>query len=193
MNRDESLIPSELRLVLGRLRPPIRSWRFWVVQFLVMAMFVAHEFGDGRLGGVHISGLDRVVPFVAFFIPILYAALSFGFWGSVATTALATALALVDVWLDAPYYSVVELGLNLFQVALFDVVSVLIGERVEAEQIARTTARAAVRGERSAKERCTDHHARRHGDHYRNQLRCEKPLQEARLAVGRRPPEPDRR
>jgi signal transduction histidine kinase len=118
-----------------------------------MAMFVAHEFGDGRLGGVHISGLDRVVPFVAFFIPILYAALSFGFWGSVATTALATALALVDVWLDAPYYSVVELGLNLFQVALFDVVSVLIGERVEAEQIARTTARAAVRGERSAKER----------------------------------------
>ena len=143
----------EIRLVLGRLRPPVRSWRFWVVQLLVVAIFVGHEASDGRLGFGPMPGLERVVPFVAFFIPILYAALAFGFWGSVGTTALATIFALVDVWLDTPHYSTGELVVILVQVVIFDVVAVLVGERIEAEQVARATARAAAHGERAAKER----------------------------------------
>jgi signal transduction histidine kinase len=117
-----------------------------MVQALVVAIFLIHEAGDGRLGFPPINGVDRIVPFVAFFIPILYAALVFGFWGSVATTVLSTVLALVDTFLDAAHYSTYELASILVQVLLFGVVAILVGERIEAEQTARAAARAAAHG-----------------------------------------------
>jgi signal transduction histidine kinase len=146
MSHDSNHHASVTRLIRGRLRPPVRSWRFWIVQALVLVIFLIHEAGDGRLGFAPTAGVDRVVPFVAFLIPILYAALTFGFWGSVATTTLATLLALFDTWLDASHYSTYELVSIPVQIVIFNVIAVLVAARIESEQAARAAARAAAQG-----------------------------------------------
>jgi signal transduction histidine kinase len=152
MSTDKPKGASAVRLIRGRMPPPIRSWRFWVVQTLVLVIFLIHEAGDGRLGFPPTEGVDRAVPFVAFLIPIMYAALAFGFWESVATTVLATLLALVDTTLDASHYSTFELVTTLVQVTIFSAIAVVVSARIESEQTARAAAHAATQGMLRAQE-----------------------------------------
>ncbi|MBI4213877.1 MAG: PAS domain-containing sensor histidine kinase [Chloroflexi bacterium] len=128
------------RLLLERLypyRPRVHDWRFWALQGLVMLMAAAHA-------ALEIAWLQQFVPanlravfFVPisfFFIPVIYAALNFGFSGSLATTVWCTLLAVPNVLLFHHGLGRVE---ELSQLGIFNAIAVFVGHRVEQETRAR--------------------------------------------------------
>lgn len=120
-------------------RPPIRDWRFWVVQLLVLAVAVGHEIADID-NFLTPLGIPSFATVGLFLVPIIYAALNFGLTGSVATATLVTVLSLPDFviihesehhWVDG------------VQLAIIDAVAVFVGQRVERERLARQRAESA--------------------------------------------------
>ena len=117
------------------LRPPIADPAFWVVQASVVALTLAHLVLD-HSGLVNSSALASL-PVAALFIPVAYAALRFGLHGSAATALWATILWVPDLSV-AHHHG--DPGTDLVSLLLIDTVAVIVGQRIERENLARTAA-----------------------------------------------------
>jgi two-component system sensor histidine kinase DegS len=117
-----------------RFQERLHDRRFWVVQSLVLVIAVAHTIIEGR--GVLQNGNDLyLVPI--YFIPVLYAALNFGFEGALPT----------GLWcclLTTPNIILVHRGAELIgvlaQLAFLVLLGSVVAIRVDKEQRAKLTA-----------------------------------------------------
>ncbi len=133
--------------------PPISSRKFWIVQGLVVVIFLLHQLAAGRLGMATFGPMAHLAMVSLFLIPILYAALNFGFVGSVATASLMTVLMGVDLAFDLNHLPTLVMGEHVLLIGVLDVVSVVVGQRVEAERRARQRAEVARAARASVEER----------------------------------------
>lgn len=125
-------------------RPRLRDRRFWAIQVLLAGIAAVHFALESQRvleqteAHVHLHSLF-LLPISLFFVPVVYAALTFGLPGAIATAAWATVLAVPNLVLfhDTPE----QLG-ELVQIAMVDAVAVLAGERVDRELRARQRAEA---------------------------------------------------
>lgn len=117
---------------LGAYLPPIHDRRFWFTQGLVLVVSIAHAV-------VHIAvgGLPDVLVLILYTFPVIYAALEFGFRGSVATTALIVVLSLPFVIHDALSGVGSDFVGHLVELAILVVVAPVVGRVVESERAAR--------------------------------------------------------
>ncbi len=112
--------------------PPIRDFRFWVTQGLVVAVFAAHAVFRAEVGGY----ADAFVT-IAYAFPVVYAALEFGWRGSVATTVLVLAVSLPYVIEDAIATDRIDFVGHVIELAILVVVAPVVGSVVEAERAER--------------------------------------------------------
>ncbi len=124
---------------LRRYRPRFRDRRFWVVQGLVIAIAAFHDVLE--VGGyLPRLGTLYFVPISLFFVPVVYAALNFGFAGSIAT-ALWAVIITIPNWVFW-HHGLERIGV-MFQMAILVAVAVFVGQRVDREAGARHRAEAA--------------------------------------------------
>ena len=127
--------------------PPLRDPRFWVTQALVLAVFAAHVV----LHATTVSGSPNAfIPDafigVAYALPMLYAALMFGFRAAVATTVLVAVLLLPYVADDATGGTErVDFVGHLLTLAVLVIVTPVVGYVVQGERSARRAHEAAER------------------------------------------------
>jgi signal transduction histidine kinase len=127
--------------------PPLRDPRFWVTQALVLAVFAVHVVLHATIASTR---PDELIPDafigVAYALPMLYAALVFGFRGAVATTVLVTILLLPYVVQDATGGgSRVDFAGHLLTLAILVIVTPVVGYVVQGERSARQAHEAAER------------------------------------------------
>jgi signal transduction histidine kinase len=117
-----------------------RPWsnpRFWILQLVVLAIYLI------RLAltlALHLESTSLWVEFstfALFLVPVLVAALNYGLSGALTTAAWVTILAIPRVISDATAHDIQAAWAEVVQVALLDVLAVLIGQRVSAERSAR--------------------------------------------------------
>lgn len=134
-----------LRRRFGRFDPPVSDRRFWVVQGLVFLIAIVHttfeamhEFAGYSfyIGHAPSVPLMSFLPVSLFFVPVVYAALNFGFSGAVATAAWCTVLTVPNVVMHDGFERVRELT----QLGIVDAIAVFVGHRVEREKAARSEA-----------------------------------------------------
>ncbi len=122
---------------------PVRDRRFWVVQALIVLVFLLHQLDAGRLGTGAFTAVPHLAVEALFLLPLLYAALNFGLRGSLATAAWVTLLMSLDITRDLPGMGRMDLWTHYVELATLDVVAVVVGWRVEAERASRARAEAA--------------------------------------------------
>ncbi len=122
---------------------PVRDIRFWVVQALVVVVFVLHQLDAGRLGTGAFTAVPHFAVEALFLLPLLYAALNFGLRGSIATAAWVTLLMSLDIVGGMPGMGSMDLWTHYVELATLDVVAVVVGWRVETERVSRARAEAA--------------------------------------------------
>ncbi|BAS29275.1 PAS domain S-box protein [Limnochorda pilosa] len=118
---------------IARYRPRFHELRFWYVQALVILIAGAHNLIELAGQGTPM-GPFYFVPDSLFFVPVVYAALNFGFPGSVATALWATVI-------STPNFVLWHTGLErwgvIFQIFIVNAVAVFVGRRVDLETQAR--------------------------------------------------------
>jgi len=131
----------------SRLRPYLpkfTSKSFWAVQILIIAVAGVHTAVEVLGILEHEASTSQsslsFVPVALFFIPVVYAALNFGFAGSVATATWCTILSLPNVVFIHHGYEAVA---DAVQIGIVDVMAVFVGQRAEREMSARRRAEAA--------------------------------------------------
>lgn len=121
----------------------LRPWTssgFWVLQLAVLALYLI------RLAATVAFHLDarslvlEISTVALFIIPVVFAALNYGLSGALVTTAWITALAVPRFVLSIETHQYTEAWAELMQVALLDVLALVIGQRVSAEREARRLA-----------------------------------------------------
>ena len=114
-------------------RPRFQNWHFWMIQGLVIFIAVFHSMTEAP-GVLHDLGVPSMVPTTLFLVPVIYAALAFGFVGAVTTALWATLLAIPN-WII--WHRGWELFGCMFQMAVVNTVAFLVGQQVERERSAR--------------------------------------------------------
>ncbi len=120
-----------------------RPWSnsaFWILQLVVLAIYLIRL---ASLVEFHLGVTSIVAEFstlVLFIVPVVYAALNYGFRGAVFTAGWVTVLALPRIisYLDAHQYAAT--WFELTQLVLLGGLAGLIGQRVSAERRARRLA-----------------------------------------------------
>ena len=125
--------PSRLGDVL---RPPVRQREYWLIQVLVVLVFVLHAWVEYLHLLDHHSPL-HLFPTTLFLIPVTYAAVTYGAYGALATGALAALLTLPNLVLWHPGFSGIG---ETVQVAWIVGVGTFVGMRVDGERQARAQA-----------------------------------------------------
>ncbi len=115
------------------LHPPVREWRFWAVQVMVVLIAIAHIAVDWYTAGL--QALPYGIPVALWVIPVSYAAVRYGLAGSAATGLWATLLWLPDIILPDHRGHV---GSDVVELVLVDVIAFFVGQRIQAERIAHT-------------------------------------------------------
>jgi signal transduction histidine kinase len=147
-------MPGGARARLGEafrraLRPPLRDGRFWLVQGLVILIAIFHEGADAT-SFLTPYGIPDFATVALFLVPIVYAALSFGLTGSLATAAWVTVISLPDFFvIDVSEHH----ASDAIQILIVDAVALFVGYWVDQERLARLAAEAAVEAHRAAEER----------------------------------------
>lgn len=118
--------------------PPVHDRRFWNTQALVLAVVVSHA-----IIHLEVGGYACVLIGIAYVFPVLYAALEFGLWGSVATTGLVVVATLPYVVFDALTHSRVDFAGHVLELVVLAVVAPVVGRVVEAERQTRRAHEAA--------------------------------------------------
>ena len=111
-------------------RPRFRDWHFWAVQGLVIGIAALHdiiEFG----GYAPQLGMLYFVPISLFFVPVVYAALNFGFFGAI-TTALLSVIISIPNWIFW-HEGLERLGV-IFQMLIVIALAFFVGQRVDRER-----------------------------------------------------------
>ena len=140
---------ADYKTVLRRaLNPPIFELQFWILQFSVVFIAAVHLVVDIKVANE--SAFPGGIPVALLIVPVGYAALRYGLSGSAATTIWASILWLPDLMLphDQGHY-----GSDLVSLVLVDAVGFVVGQRVEAERMARARVERAAVELASAEER----------------------------------------
>ncbi len=122
---------------------PVRDVRFWLVQVLVVVVYLLHQLDAGRLGIPEVTAIPHLAVESLFLLPVLYAAFIFGLRGSLATAAWVTALMILDINLDMPGMPTAQVWAHYLELGTLDVVAIVVGRGVETERDARARAEAA--------------------------------------------------
>ncbi|MEE8419603.1 MAG: PAS domain-containing sensor histidine kinase [Dehalococcoidales bacterium] len=122
---------------LYRYRPRFHERAFWVVQGLIIVIAVMHDYGESvglltQLGALYFLTLSL------FFVPLVYAALHFGFVGSLATAMWVMIVTIPD-WLFWHHALDERLGVIL-SLAIVNGLSIFVGQRIDREKTARQNA-----------------------------------------------------
>lgn len=128
--------------------PPVHDWRFWVVQALVVAVFLLHQLLAGELGLPRVTAVPSLVTEGLFLVPILYAALNFSLIGSLATAATVGLTMLVELVLRQHAFHTVptlDKWAHVTVLAILGTTSVFVGRRMNQELRARRRAEEATR------------------------------------------------
>ena len=123
-------LPKVLR---SAVRPPVGDARFWAVQAMVVVITGAHLLADLHSPderGTFPGGL----PVALLILPVGYAALHYGLSGSAATGVWAALLWLPDLLLP---HDRGHAGSDVVNLALVEAVAFFVGQRIEAERLAR--------------------------------------------------------
>ena len=135
--------PAALELV-GRLRPPVRAGRFWLVQTGVLLVALLDEVVLDALGVQLPFEIPRSTITSLLLVPVIYAALNFGVRGAVGTALWATALMFPD-WLFISGVTTANAWVEIGNLAVLNAVAIIVGQRVEREEQARLRAEEALR------------------------------------------------
>lgn len=121
-------------------RERLRDRRFWIVQALVLGIAVIHTSleGLGRLPDTP----EYLLPISTFFIPVLYAALSFGVEGALPTALWCVALSIPNIYIF--HHGAERLGVAA-QLTLLVLMGTVVAVRVDRERRAKVAAQAANR------------------------------------------------
>ena len=131
---------SEPRPVAPSARAPWTDSRFWLLQTVVLALALV------RLAATVGLNLDtsnlalEVSTVVIFIIPVVIAALYYGWWGGIATVAWTTVLCVPRLAEAADHGRTAALWAEVLQLAVLAVAALLIGRRVSAETRVRDQA-----------------------------------------------------
>ncbi len=113
-------------------RPRFGDWHFWVILVLVIAIAGIHDIVEAEWF-LHDLGLPYFIPTSLFLVPVVYAALTFGFAGALATALLATVITI-------PNFVFWHQGLErfgvMFQMLIVIAVAYFLGRRVDRERSA---------------------------------------------------------
>ena len=112
--------------------PPSYELQFWLLQASVILIAVLHLVVD--LNWSHETAFPDGIPVALLIIPVGYAALRYGLSGSAATGLWASVLWLPDLLLS---HDRGHSGSDLVSLVLVDAVGFFVGQRVEAERMAR--------------------------------------------------------
>ncbi|OGO22865.1 MAG: hypothetical protein A2144_02450 [Chloroflexi bacterium RBG_16_50_9] len=123
---------------LDRYRPRFRDWHFWAVQGLVIGIASIHDVIEAG-GYLPQLGMMYFIPISLFFVPVVYAALNFGFAGSFATALWALVITIPN-WIFW-HQGLERLGV-IFQMSIIVAMAVFVGHRVDRETGARRRAEA---------------------------------------------------
>jgi PAS domain S-box-containing protein len=138
-----------IRVRLHDLQPPLDDWRFWAVQALVILSAGLHTAAD-TWDILRPLGIPAFAPVGLFLIPVIFAALSFGLSGAIATTAWVTLLMAPDLLIiDTP----MDRWADGIQLTLIVATALFAGHRVEREQASRHRAEQAREAYRVAEAR----------------------------------------
>ena len=134
---------SRLKSLLSRIlhwlykyHPRVKDWRFWAVQGLVIGIAAIHGFIEA---GGYLPQLKMLyfIPISLFFVPVVYAALNFGFVGSISTAVWIVVITIPN-WIFW-HEGLERLGV-IFQLAIIVAMAVFVGQRVDRETSARRRA-----------------------------------------------------
>ncbi len=131
-----------LRAALRKAAPPVGEFRFWVLQAGLLSLAIADALLD-----MYQDDLDHVPPSITLALllgPVIYAALNFGVRGAIFTALWATFVALPH-WILIPQMGIAHRATELTFLLVLNIVAVVVGQRVEHEQVARERAEAALR------------------------------------------------
>ncbi len=149
--RPQLIGPSVLAL-LRSLRPPVRAGRFWIVQLGVLVVALVDEVLLDDLRVQPPFGMPRSSITALLLVPVVYAALNFGVRGAVGTALWATALMVPD-WVFIAGVTETGTWIEAGNLAVINVVAVVVGQRVENEGRARLRAEEALRDSELAEAR----------------------------------------
>lgn len=128
--------------------PPLYELQFWVLQASVILMAVFHFLVDIRF--TNGAAFPDGIPVALLMVPVGYAALRYGLSGSAATAIWASLLWLPDLLLSQDRG---HTGSDLVSLILVDAVGFFVGQRVEAERMARARVESAAVELAAAEER----------------------------------------
>ena len=120
--------------------PPWARSGFWVLQLVVLALYLMRLAASVTF---HPDTTSLVVEFstlALFIIPVVYAALNYGFAGAVITSGWVSVLAIPRFLAAVDAHQYVAAWAELLQVVLLDTLAFLIGQRVSSEREARRSA-----------------------------------------------------
>lgn len=123
----------ELGAVVRRAaHPPLREWRFWVIQAMVVLLAGLHLLADLNTP-IETGAFPGGLPVALLIVPVGYAALRYGLAGSAATGLWATLLWLPDLLL--PFHQG-HAPSDVINLALVDAVAFAFGQKIAAERLA---------------------------------------------------------
>jgi two-component system sensor histidine kinase UhpB len=121
-------------------RAPWARSGFWVLQLVVLALYLLRLAASVTF---HPDTTSLVVEFstlALFIIPVVYAALNYGFAGAVITTGWVSVLAIPRFLAAVDAHQYVAAWAELLQIVLLDALAFLIGQRVSSERDALRSA-----------------------------------------------------
>jgi len=145
-------VPGRVRDAVGRLRLPVRSGRFWLVQAGVVLVAFLDEILLDVMHFLPPFQIPRSTVTALLLVPVIYAALNFGVHGAVGTALWATALMFPD-WLFISGVTTANAWVEIGNLAILNGVAIIVGQRVEREGQARLRAEGALRASEVAESR----------------------------------------
>jgi len=125
--------PAEFAAVARRAaHPPVREWRFWIIQAMVLLIASAHLLADLNVSA-ETKAFPAGLPVDLLILPVGYAAFRYGLTGSAATAIWATLAWLPDLLLP---HDQGHVGGDLVNLTLVVFVGFFFGQRIEAERLA---------------------------------------------------------
>lgn len=123
--------------IIHRLRkyyPPFRNHHFWAIQLVAIPIAALHTFFEISIASSHLEWL-YFIPISLLVVPVVYAALNFGFSGSIGTAIWVVVLTIPDiVWIHDNF---LRLG-EVFQLAILLTMAFFMGQRVDRENNSRS-------------------------------------------------------
>jgi signal transduction histidine kinase len=118
---------------LSRYIPPFHDWRFWVIQILAILIAVLHSYFEGTSVPIELQRF-YFVPISLLVVPIVFAALIFGFAGSISTALWVVVLTIHNVIFG--HEGVERIG-EIFQLGILVTLSIIMGLIIDREHSAR--------------------------------------------------------